>query len=518
MTVSFRCSCGQKLRAKQELAGRQTRCPKCGLQVLIPATSDDSSPQIKTGTPIQPDSVEQLPQIDLGPAAQAAPAPAPTPAPAPAPVPVQTPGAAASVDLMIPCGSCGQSFRMSSEFAGKQIPCPTCSALCTIPSIVTQPSTEPAPAPQQAPIPHQAPAPIPMQNPAPVDPGMGYDPYAMETPTPTPQFSRPANEFRFLRIGLLIIAIAMCVSAGSYAMWFLGEGMIEVAFAMVAQRAPDPPERPNYSGMSREQFDREMREYNEKVRAWSEKVRKISERQQKRVKSAENMIKVSFVFLKIAHVVLLLSLIATIVGGVFSCLNPRRPGIMGVAIAITAMLAFGSIFQMVFQTLPILDIDSPSSVATRSTFGANDLEYRGHFLYVFIWPLEADVSDVMLGGFVDVLIFGALIMCGVLLFLVGNATDHKGTRTSGLISIVSVYVFLAFALVLFIMALVEFDASDFKSTTPLIIVWVFKWLANVGLGIGLFFLIRGFFIAWMSTNPNRSGLRKQSRPAHPGFR
>lgn len=36
MGIAWNCSCGLRLRAKEELAGRSARCPKCGSVVLVP--------------------------------------------------------------------------------------------------------------------------------------------------------------------------------------------------------------------------------------------------------------------------------------------------------------------------------------------------------------------------------------------------------------------------------------------------------------------------------------------------
>lgn len=43
MSISFRCQCGQKLRAREAMAGRQTRCPKCKTQVIVPQPASDQA-------------------------------------------------------------------------------------------------------------------------------------------------------------------------------------------------------------------------------------------------------------------------------------------------------------------------------------------------------------------------------------------------------------------------------------------------------------------------------------------
>jgi uncharacterized protein DUF1559/uncharacterized protein DUF4190 len=45
MTIAFSCECGQPLHAKEEHAGRRTRCPKCGRDVFIPSIESAPEPQ-----------------------------------------------------------------------------------------------------------------------------------------------------------------------------------------------------------------------------------------------------------------------------------------------------------------------------------------------------------------------------------------------------------------------------------------------------------------------------------------
>src|SRR5690348_9992307 len=48
MAISFACSCGKSFRAKDELAGKRTKCPACG-QVLVIPSSQVSEPPGGTG-------------------------------------------------------------------------------------------------------------------------------------------------------------------------------------------------------------------------------------------------------------------------------------------------------------------------------------------------------------------------------------------------------------------------------------------------------------------------------------
>jgi hypothetical protein len=45
MVLSFSCECGQALQAKEEHAGRRTRCPKCGRDVMIPSIETAPAPE-----------------------------------------------------------------------------------------------------------------------------------------------------------------------------------------------------------------------------------------------------------------------------------------------------------------------------------------------------------------------------------------------------------------------------------------------------------------------------------------
>src|SRR5713226_4585238 len=42
MAIRFTCPCGQELQARDEHAGRKTRCPKCGAEPVIPGATAES--------------------------------------------------------------------------------------------------------------------------------------------------------------------------------------------------------------------------------------------------------------------------------------------------------------------------------------------------------------------------------------------------------------------------------------------------------------------------------------------
>ncbi len=119
MPIPVACQCGQKFQAKDQLAGKKVKCPKCSNPLRIP------SPQ------------------------QAAP-PAPMPAPSTASGPTEIPIACA----------CGQQMKAKAKLFGKKVKCPKCGQPIQIPN----PAQQPAPA-----VPPQPAAPNPVV-PAAADP------------------------------------------------------------------------------------------------------------------------------------------------------------------------------------------------------------------------------------------------------------------------------------------------------------------------------------------------------------
>src|SRR6516225_7069154 len=61
MTIAFSCECGQQLQAKEEHAGRRTRCPKCGRDVMIPSIETAPAPE----PPLRPEAVTRRPRPDV---------------------------------------------------------------------------------------------------------------------------------------------------------------------------------------------------------------------------------------------------------------------------------------------------------------------------------------------------------------------------------------------------------------------------------------------------------------------
>src|SRR6266851_1143367 len=64
MPISFACACGQRLRAKDEWAGKRIKCPKCGTPCTIPTDDDANSTYQVANTPVpQRRSVDEQERI-----------------------------------------------------------------------------------------------------------------------------------------------------------------------------------------------------------------------------------------------------------------------------------------------------------------------------------------------------------------------------------------------------------------------------------------------------------------------
>ena len=462
MSIAFRCQCGQKLRAKPEMAGRQTRCPKCSSVVDIPA-APQSAPQINTGQPQQPKSAS-APQINTG---QQQPVTQPVqPVTQPVTQPVVTPHVPVQpvqqfVEMVVPC-VCGASFQVSSQYAGQQANCPTCGNPCLIPQQPVVNAVQPQVTPGLV-------AANPFETPAAPNTAIG----------PAPKPISLQSEFAKVKIGALIAAIALCVFGGALLLNYFGQGMNQIAYLIGAasySRPPVPPDRGDHS--TRESYNSAMERYREKLDKWRKK-QPSAEKLRKRGKMIRNLSKIGRTFYKIGHVILLLAMVGTIVGYVFSFLVPSRKALMGVAISMTAAAALAAIFYLIFQMIPILDDDS-------------SMDYRGHLPYIFAWHFEADFADVFVAVLIDTMLFAPLVLCGVFLILAGKALNRKDVSSSGMISIWLVGGFMIYLLILSIVALIDFELKP-PAVIPVVLVWFFQWAANIALGVGVFFLIRGFF-------------------------
>lgn len=118
MPISVVCQCGAKLNAKEELAGKAVKCPKCSQPIKIPAAGTAAPTQPATAKPTAPNSPAK-PTAPAKPSASDAPKPSKAPAKAPA-----APKPAADD----PMGGLFDDIGLAPAPAKHDIVCPKCGA------------------------------------------------------------------------------------------------------------------------------------------------------------------------------------------------------------------------------------------------------------------------------------------------------------------------------------------------------------------------------------------------------
>src|SRR5947208_16208843 len=66
--IHFVCRCGRQLQAKEEYAGRRTRCPECGREQIIPdlsAAVEPADSPITALTPTAPSAADWTPSPEV---------------------------------------------------------------------------------------------------------------------------------------------------------------------------------------------------------------------------------------------------------------------------------------------------------------------------------------------------------------------------------------------------------------------------------------------------------------------
>ena len=59
MPIKITCQCGQRFAAKERLAGRTVKCPKCGEPLIVPQSQDQAIGAVSAGgTTIADDLLE----------------------------------------------------------------------------------------------------------------------------------------------------------------------------------------------------------------------------------------------------------------------------------------------------------------------------------------------------------------------------------------------------------------------------------------------------------------------------
>ena len=160
MTIPFACSCGKSFQAKDEFAGKRTKCPACGQVLVIPQPARADAP------PPEPEAL-----------------------------------------IHFRC-DCGKEFKVKPEFAGRSTKCPACGQTLVIPGN----RASPAPAPVKVPSPPEA---------APAAASAGWD--EIDTPAdkpideqPPPKRRPPRRRSPALVIVLGILAVALAGTGGAF--------------------------------------------------------------------------------------------------------------------------------------------------------------------------------------------------------------------------------------------------------------------------------------------------------------
>lgn len=121
--VSATCSCGQRLSAKKEMAGKMVRCPRCSNIVALPGPKQIDVSCRHCGQQFK--ALEEL-------AGRAVKCPVCT---KPITVPASDGSTALLAQIEVSC-VCGQQFMASRELAGKQVTCTACGSPLLIPNSV----------------------------------------------------------------------------------------------------------------------------------------------------------------------------------------------------------------------------------------------------------------------------------------------------------------------------------------------------------------------------------------------
>ncbi len=132
MPIRFTCGCGKSFTARDDLAGRHVRCSSCRAVVRV---QDFSPDELKIDIPVDPMNETQS-RIETGRPASVGPVLSSSPPPPSAPPAVSRdePRAAVPAPRPIPVEcDCGRRFHARPELAGRNVRCPACRDVLTIP-------------------------------------------------------------------------------------------------------------------------------------------------------------------------------------------------------------------------------------------------------------------------------------------------------------------------------------------------------------------------------------------------
>lgn len=394
MSIPVSCSCGKSFAAREDLAGKRVKCPNCQSPLTIPGT---------TGA---------------GKAPAAASAPAPTAAPA---------------EIIMGCG-CGQQFRVEARFAGQQVQCPACHAVCVIPGG------------QSSMAPSMAPSPVQQT------PGFGgpfdYQQAAYQQPVyQQPTYQPPGYSGSYGRpryktgLGIFIFAIAACVFGGGFGLQRMAEGLMEVR--AISARASRGNRGMDFSASS--------------------------------INTMKTLNNITSILVKVGAIAMMLGMVAIIVAAVFCILSPAP--LMALGITEVSLAALATILLLIFEWIPVLQNDPFGSSLTFNLMGLN-------------W-FSSDVGDALLG-----LLVRFSEIATFLIFSIFMMFALRGQRGRGIspdqpkFALIALVVCAGIHLLLMILGMIRIQGD-----AMVYVYMIIRWLAHAGMIVGLVLIIKSSFEA-----------------------
>ncbi|MCC6416798.1 MAG: hypothetical protein IT429_00960 [Gemmataceae bacterium] len=129
MPISFGCTCGKQLQAKDEFAGKRMKCPGCGRILTIPGSPATPPPEPEPEPPILQIARRPAPPFEEPPLLHLVRHEPPPAAAAPAPSVLPAPGRVLVGFVCI----CGRRMKSFHEHAGEEVECPDCGRELTVP-------------------------------------------------------------------------------------------------------------------------------------------------------------------------------------------------------------------------------------------------------------------------------------------------------------------------------------------------------------------------------------------------
>lgn len=268
--------------------------------------------------------------------------------------------------------------------------------------------------------------------------------------------------WKLVKVGVLILAIANCVIAGALAFTSLGLGTTILSFIILKNAAPDPDD---FSNMSME----------ERFNARNEAMKDFRDS----METAGDFRDAATVIFKIGQVIWMVAAIGVVVGFVFCIFGPFSNGIRGLAIAATSVTAVSLILRIILKMVPMLSDDAADEVYD--------------ILVVAITGGRAHSGgEKTMAMLIDILSPTELIL-GIVLMLGIAKAKKTGSRDS---CFVTLYLAIGFAVVLMVLYMIAFFSKSSSGEGLLYTCWIFSvvmyalWGTATGLYIRTLFKTR----------------------------